>query len=94
MLGLILAGLAITLFAVALLTFAAIKKWYRQNTTVDKDNVRALFQEAMANGDYKVVQCGFNRRTKKITAVKGYQASKRDDELIEKGPAAIIHEEC
>ena len=94
MLGLLLAGLAIAFISVALLTYAAIKKWFRENTTVDKDNVRAIIQEAMDNGEYRVVQCGFNRKRKEITAVKGYHTKKRDDELIKKGPEAIIREEC
>ena len=48
----------------------------------------------MDNGEYRVVQCGFNRKRKEITAVKGYHTKKRDDELIKKGPEAIIREEC
>ena len=94
MIGLLLAGLAIAFVAVAMLTFAVLKKWFRENTTVDRDNVRAVLQEAMANGDYKVIQCGFNRRLNKITAIKAYEAENRDRELIETGPEAIIHEEC
>ena len=82
------------LVAVALLEYTKIKEWFHANTYVDKDHVRAVFQQAMANGDYKVVQCGFNRKTKELTAVKGWQAKERDQELIAKGPAAIITEEC
>ena len=94
MLGLLLAGLAIAVAAVAMLTYAAIKKWFRENTTVDRDNVRAVLQESMKNGNCKVIQCGFNRKLNKITAIKAYEAEHRDRELIEKGPRAIIHEEC
>lgn len=94
MIGLLLAGLAIAFVAAALLTYATLKKWFRNNTIVDKDNVRAILQEAMENGEYRVVQCGFNRKNKEITAVKGYRAKRRDEELIKKGPEAIIHEEC
>ena len=94
MIGLLLAGLAIAFVAVAMLTYAALKKWFRNNTIVDKDNVRAILQEAMENGEYRVVQCGFNRKNKEITAVKGYRAKRRDEELIKKGPEAIIREEC
>ena len=94
MIGLLLAGLTIAFVAAALLTYAALKKWFRNNTIVDKDNVRAILQEAMENGEYRVVQCGFNRKKKEITAVKGYRAKRRDEELIKKGPEAIIHEEC
>ena len=94
MLGLLLAGLAIAFVAVAMLTYAALKKWFRNNTVVDKDNVRAIIQEAMENGEYRVVQCGFNRKRREITAVKGYHAKRRDEELIKKGPQAIIREEC
>ena len=94
MIGLLLAGLAIAFVAVAMLTYAALKKWFRNNTIVDKDNVRAIIQEAMENGECRVVQCGFNRKNKEITAVKGYRAKRRDEELIKKGPEAIIREEC
>lgn len=94
MIGLLLAGLAIAFAAVALLTYAVLKKWFRNNTIVDKDNVRAIIQEAMENGEYRVVQCGFNRKNNELTAVKGYRTKRRDEELIEKGPEAIIHEEC
>ena len=94
MIGLLLAGLAIAFVAAALLTYATLKKWFRNNTIVDKDNVREILQEAMENGEYRVVQCGFNRKNKEITAVKGYRAKRRDEELIKKGPEAIIHEEC
>ena len=94
MLGLLLAGLAIAFVSVALLTYAALKKWFRENTTVDKDNIRAIIQESLGNGEYKVVQCGFNRKRREITAVKGYQTKKRDEELIKKGPEAIIREDC
>ena len=90
----ILAGLLIALVCVRLLTYAMIKTWFRENTRVDRDNVRVVIQEAMANGEYRVVQCGFNRKRKEITAVKGYRTSSRDQELIDKGPAAIIHEVC
>ena len=95
MLG-VLVGLlvGVALVAVAYLAFSTLRKWFRENTQVDKDNVRAVFQEALANGDYKVVQCGFNRRTRQVTAVKGYRASQRDRELIDKGSCAIIREEC
>ena len=92
--GLLLAGLAIAFISVAILTYAAIKKWFRENSTVDKDNVRAIIQEAMDNGEYRVVKCVFNRKRKEITAVKGYHTKERDDELIKKGPEAIIKEEC
>ena len=94
MLGLLLAGLAVAFIAIACLTWATIKKWFRENTTVDKDNIRAILQEKMANGEYKVVQVGFNRKRKEITAVKGYRTKERDEELIKKGPEAIIREEC
>ena len=90
----LLLGLTLTLLVVAVLTYETIKTWFRENTRVDKDNVRAIIQEAMENGEYRVIQCGFNRKRKELTAVKGYRTKERDQELIEKGPAAIIHEEC
>ena len=78
---------------VKLLKYAELKKWFRQNTEVDKDNIRAVFQEALANGEYKVIQCGFNTKRKEVTAIKAYQTEDRDSELIELGREAIITEE-
>ena len=96
MIGLITAGIIAGLVAimVAVLTMKVIKDWFRENTVVDKDNVRAIIQDDMANGHVKVIQVGFRRSAGKLTAVKAYDAEKVDEELKAKGKECIYKDAC
>jgi hypothetical protein len=77
---------AVAVIFVVVIKWSKIVKWFRSRSEIkeaDKANIAFTIKQKCNNGDYKVVQGIFNKRTENIVDGLVYQSKKIDSKLDE-----------
>jgi hypothetical protein len=75
---------ALAVVVLAIIYYDDIVKWFRARNDIkvaDKDNIAFTIKQRLENGDYKVVQGIFNKRTDDLVEGHAMQSEKLDEEL-------------
>jgi hypothetical protein len=86
LIALILAAAAsLTVVVLAIVYYQDIVKWFRTRNDIkeaDKDNIAFTIKDLTENGDFKIVQGIFNKRTETVVDGQVIQAKDVDADLV------------